>query len=700
MASGKSLTLDTSVQYVKGIGPKRAELLKRAGIEVVEDLLTTFPRRYLDRSHVTSIRSLKSGDEVTVVGRVYSCETRRGRSQRFIVIVGDGSGFLHCVWFRGLQYIAKAFQEGDTVAFSGKVTLYRGLQLVHPEYDKLSEEGESDPLHSGGIIPLYPSTEYLSRIGLDGRGFRRIIREALNALDGAIPETLSDVLIQEQKLVSRMRALEDVHFAKEQEALRRARHRLKFEELFFIQLFLAMERHNRKAESKGIAFQNKEKLTRKFAETLPFELTSAQKKVITEIRNDMISPRLMNRLLQGDVGSGKTVVAMFAMLLAVENGYQVALMAPTEILAEQHFLTVHKWLEDLDVKVTLLKGSQKTAERKDKLQALVDGSVDIVIGTHALVQEKVAFQKLGLVIIDEQHRFGVMQRAVLRQKGAHPDTLIMTATPIPRTLALTLYGDLDVSILNELPTGRQPVQTVWRKEASRSSIYEFLKDEVKMGRQAYVVYPLVEESEKMDLADATAGYEKLSSDIFPNSKVALLHGRMKTEEKESTMQAFKSGEVQILVSTTVIEVGVDVPNATIMLIEHAERFGLTQLHQLRGRVGRGTQQSICILMSGPRVTDDAYKRIQTMTETSDGFRISEADLEIRGPGELFGTRQHGLLNLKIANLMTDQKILETARDEAFQLVSDDPKLMKEVNRPVHDTYQSRYQEKFGLIQVG
>jgi len=414
----------------------------------------------------------------------------------------------------------------------------------------------------------------------------------------------------------------------------------------------------------------------------------------------MVSTRSMNRLLQGDVGSGKTVAAMFAMLLAVENGYQAVLMAPTEILAEQHFLTIHQWLEDLNVKVTLIKGSQKAAERKECLKGLDDGDIEIAVGTHALVQESVAFQKLGLVIIDEQHRFGVMQRAVLREKGMHPDVLVMTATPIPRTLALTLYGDLDVSILNELPKGRQPVKTVWRKEASRSSIYEFLGDEIRQGRQAYVVYPLVEESEKMDLADATEGYEKLSHEIFPDFQVALLHGRMKTEEKESAMQAFKFGDVQILVSTTVIEVGVDVPNATVMLVEHAERFGLTQLHQLRGRVGRGSHQAICILMTGPRVTDDAYKRVQTMTETNDGFRISEADLEIRGPGELFGTRQHGLLNLKIANLMTDQKILETARKEAFQLVQEDSQLEKTGNKPIRDTYKRCYQGKFGLMQVG
>lgn len=408
----------------------------------------------------------------------------------------------------------------------------------------------------------------------------------------------------------------------------------------------------------------------------------------------------MNRLLQGDVGSGKTVVALVAMLMAVENGYQAALMAPTEILAEQHFLTIHEWLEDLGVRVALLKGGQKGSERRGVLEGLARGEVDIAVGTHALVQEGVEFRSLGFVVIDEQHRFGVMQRAILRQKGYYPDVLVMTATPIPRTLALTLYGDLDVSVLSEMPEGRRPVRTVWRRKEKRGTIYEFIRGEVHRGRQAYVVYPLVEESEKVDLAAATEGYETLSKEIFPEFRVALLHGRMRSEEKEEVMRGFKAGKIGILVSTTVIEVGVDVPNATVMLVEHSERFGLTQLHQLRGRVGRGGDQSTCILMTRGRLSDDAVKRLKTMVETNDGFRIAEVDLQLRGPGELYGTRQHGILNFKIADLMTDGPILDAARKEAFHVVEEDHRLERPENRVIRETYLKRYREKFGLMEVG
>ena len=695
-----SLELETSIQYLKGIGPKRGELLNKVNVQTIGDLLAYFPRRYLDRSRITPIRSLKAGDDATVVGKVYSCETIRGRKSRFVVLVGDKTGFLHCVWFRGLQYVSGAFQTGETVAFSGKVTLYRGPQLVHPEYDKISEDGENDPLHTGRIIPMYPSTEFLGSCGLDSRGFRRIVREALNRFKDKIPETLSDKICRQHHFVPLTEAYHDIHFPKDQHALARALERLKFEELFFLQLYLAMQRKEREGEQVGISFARAGELIKKLIDHLPFELTDAQKKCIRSIRQDMKCKRAMNRLLQGDVGSGKTVVALVAMLIAVENGYQSALMAPTEILAEQHYLTIRQLLGDLNINLVLLRGGQKNAERQNALESLACGKVDIAVGTHALVQEAVDFKNLGFVVIDEQHRFGVLQRARLRRKGIQPDVLVMTATPIPRTLALTLYGDLDISVLDSMPEGRLPVRTVWRKAGKRKEIYEFIREEASKNRQAYIVYPLVEESEKIDLAAAKEGWQVLSSDVFPEYYVGLLHGRMKTDEKEEVMRLFKSGEIDILVATTVVEVGVDNPNATVMLVEHAERFGLTQLHQLRGRIGRGKEPSTCILLSHGRYTDDAGRRLETMVETHDGFRIAEVDLDIRGPGELFGTKQHGLLDFRLVDLMKDASLLEKAREESCRLMEEDADLVSEENKPIHEAYGRKYQDRYRLIKVG
>jgi ATP-dependent DNA helicase RecG len=699
-ASTQHLSLDSPVQYVKGIGPKRADVLEKIEIRTVEDLLSHYPRRYLDRSNVTRIKDLRPGETVTVVAQVQSGGVRKGRTTRFSLIVSDNTGFLECVWFKGGAYLTRAFSHGETVAFSGKVTFYKGLQLVHPEFDKISEEGETNPIHTGGIIPLYPSSETLSRAGLDSRGFRRILRNLLDALKLQILDPLPSDLRDRLHLAPLAEAVEAIHFPGDFKTLQRARERLKFDELFAMQVFLSLQHKRREIDKKGISFEKVGDLTRRFVESLPFELTGAQKRVLHEIRNDMKSPHPMNRLLQGDVGSGKTVVSVVAMLIAVENGYQSALMAPTEILAEQHFNTVHRWLENLGVRVALLKGGQRSVQRREILEGMKSGDIQIAIGTHALVQEGVEFKSLGFVVIDEQHRFGVMQRAVLRRKGLHPDVLVMTATPIPRTLALTLYGDLDVSVMDELPKGRIPVRTVWRGEEKREAIYDFIRVEIQKGKQAYVVYPLVEESEKVDLAAATEGYETLSKSVFPEFKVALIHGRMKGNEKESVMQAFQAGKIRVLVSTTVIEVGVDVPNATVMLIEHAERFGLTQLHQLRGRVGRGREQSTCILLARHGFGDDALKRLKTMESTNDGFKISETDLEIRGPGELFGTRQHGLLNLKIADLITDGPILMTARKEAQAFVQGDPELAEPRNRAVKEMVLRKYKKNFGLIEVG
>jgi ATP-dependent DNA helicase RecG len=700
IGSQKYLNLSTSVQFVKGVGPKRAELLARVDVETIGSLVNYFPRRYLDRSRIARIREVQVGQDVTVVGKILSCGVKRGRRSRFIVKIGDETGILYCVWFQGLSYASRAFRVGETVAFSGKVTYYGGPQLVHPEYDKLSEKGENDPLHTGRIIPMYPSTETLSGSGLDSRGFRRIIRDLLNSVSHMIPETLPEDILRDINLIPRSTALKNIHFPNDWKVLNEARKRLKFEELFYLQFYLALQRKQREVNQKGIVFERVGELTQKLIKKLPFELTAAQKRVLREIRMDMKSVRAMNRLLQGDVGSGKTVVASIAMLIAVENGYQAALMVPTEILAEQHFLTTSGWLENMGVRVALLKGGQKGSERDAILSGLEKGEIHIAVGTHALIQEGVNFKKLGFVVIDEQHRFGVIQRASLRQKGIYPDVLVMTATPIPRTLALTLYGDLDISVLDEMPGGRKPVQTVWRKENKRSAIYDFLKKEIDQGRQVYVVYPLVEESEKIDLAAATEGYQILCQKVFPEYRLALLHGRMKSEEKAEVMRVFQSGETDILVCTTVIEVGVDVTNATAMLLEHSERFGLTQMHQLRGRIGRGHEQSTCILLTQGKLTDEAQKRIQTMVETTDGFKIAEKDLELRGPGELIGTRQHGGLNLKIADLLTDSTILDSARKEAFRVVEEDYKLENPEYQMIKSTYKERCMGRFNLIDVG
>jgi len=694
-----SFTLDTSVQYIKGIGPKRVRLLQKIGIEKVEDLLFYFPRRYLDRSNLIKIAQLKPDTQATIAGRIYSVDMVSGRRKRLIVLVGDGSGFLSCVWFQAVQYMTSVFKMGETVVFSGRVTVYRGPQMVHPEYDKISEEGEADPLHTGGIIPLYPSTEALKKGGFDSRGFRRMIHQVLSSMP-PMEETLPLDILARHQLMALSDSLHHMHYPSDWRTLKKAQIRLKFEELFYLQLHLALQRKSNAREDKGISFQRVGELTRALVNKLSFELTDAQKRVLREIRQDMKSGKPMNRLLQGDVGSGKTVVACIALLIAVENGYQSVLMAPTEILAEQHYLTIHEWLEQFGVQVALLKGGQSTKERQTVLSGLETGDIQVIIGTHALVQEGVEFNKLGLIVIDEQHRFGVMQRAFLRKKGIYPDVMVMTATPIPRTLALTLYGDLDVSILDEMPAGRKPVRTAWRNEGKREAIYAFIQSELEKGRQAYIVYPLVEESEKVDLAAATEGYEILSQSVFSDFEVGLLHGRMKSEEKDEVMRAFQSGKIDCLVTTTVIEVGVDAPHATVILIEHAERFGLTQLHQLRGRVGRGETESTCILLSQYPLSDDAKKRLETMVQTQDGFQIAEKDLEIRGPGELFGTRQHGLLNFKIADLATDGPILEKARKEALILIQEDPMIQQPEHVMVRDTYQNRYQGTFGLIEVG
>jgi ATP-dependent DNA helicase RecG len=721
---------DVPLRSLKGIGLKRELALHGIGVYNIRDLLYYFPRDYLDRSKIVRISDLRKyvslRKPVTVFGEVISQETTRARRTNrpmFFLTIQDESGNVQCVWFEGVQWYLDAFEKGEVLAVSAVPTLdKRGrVQFVHPQFDRLKAAEEDEPdwsklFNTGAIIPKYRSTSALEKVGLDSRGFRRLLRNAINQHLDSIEESLHEDIRRRLQLPSLGFALSNIHFPADHDSLRLASQRLKFDELFFLQLLLALRRYHFKSEGKGISFSVASKLARQLVDSLPFELTKAQRRVVKEITDDMKSSRPMNRLIQGDVGSGKTVVALLAMLVAIDNGYQVAFMAPTEILAYQHYRTITSFLKTLPVHVRLLIGGQKKKLHEDVLQEVHRGSAHIVVGTHALIEERVAFANLGMAVIDEQHRFGVLQRAALREKGYNPDVLVMTATPIPRTLAMTVYGDLDISVLDEMPAHRKPIKTAVRLQHQKQKVYEFVKEEIRAGRQAYVVFPLIEESEKLDLKAATKEYEYLSKEIFPDFSVGLLHGRMKTEEKDDVMRRFKDGQIQVLVSTTVIEVGIDVPNATVMIIENAERFGLAQLHQLRGRVGRGAEQSYCVLIADygwfdthgrgkdlfqiQQEKENARVRLDTMVETTDGFKIAEVDLKLRGPGEFFGTRQSGIPGFRIANLVDDHELLSLARKEAFALVQQDPQLRLLSNGPIRKHFETNYKEIFDLGKVG
>lgn len=726
---GNKLKERTPLQYVKGIGPKRSAGLKSIGLTSTQDLLYYFPRGYLDRSSIVPISGLAKlvprREEVTVIGEVFRQEARRSkRSNRivFFLTLRDESGFVQCVWFEGIRWYKDAFEVGEMLAVSAIPTLDKlgRPQFVHPDFDRLRGSQEDDEpdwgsmFNTGAIIPKYASTSELGNIGLDSRGFRRILRNVVRHHADEIVDPLPDSVRNNQGLPRLPDALRSVHFPPSREDLKKARRRLKFDELFLWELMMAYRRkENREAD--GIAFTVESKLARELVDSLPFPLTTAQKRVTREIAGDMQSPHPMNRLLQGDVGSGKTVVALMAMLVAVENGYQAAFMAPTEILAEQHLRTISSFLRNMPVPVRLLIGGQRKKLREDVLEDIRSGRASVVVGTHALIERTVEFTRLGLVVIDEQHRFGVAQRAELGKKGAKPDVLVMTATPIPRTLAMTVYGDLDVSTIDEMPSGRTPVRTAVRLDDQKEKVYSFVRQEVGRGRQAYVVFPLVDESEKVDLKAATSEYERLKSEVFPGLRLGLLHGKMKSEEKEGTMRRFKEGDLDVLVATTVIEVGIDVPNASVMIVENAERFGLSQLHQLRGRVGRGSDQSYCILVADygwfdqrrkldpaerQKEKDRARVRLETMVETGDGFRIAEVDLRLRGPGELLGTRQSGVPEFRIANLVEDGDILRSARDEAFALAKSDPQLRDPRHEAIKNHMVGRFSELSDLATVG
>jgi ATP-dependent DNA helicase RecG len=735
-AAQTRLSLHDPVQYVKGIGPKRAEALKEHGILRVYDLLYYFPFGYINLGNVERIancsRLMGSDRWVTAIGTIRALDlVGRPPRQRLIIILGDETGTIPLIFFRSVSYFKKAFSPGDSLAVSGKVTGYRNRpQFIHPSIDRLTlDDEDGDPtgfLHTSGLVPKYGSSENLRDVNLHVKGLRRIVRSVLDDFLGLLADHLPEELRNRLQLADLRTAISNIHFPDSAERLEQARRRLKFDELFTLQVLLALKRSTMKDQRPGIPFGVKSAMARSLVDGLPFRLTNAQKKVIKEITEDMKSGKPMNRLLQGDVGSGKTVVALTAMIIAVENGYQAAFMAPTEILAEQHFHNLTRMLAGLPVTVRLLVGGQKSRLREDLLADIRSGKANIIVGTHALIQEQVEFARLGFIVIDEQHRFGVAQRLALREKAAdasalrlQPDILVMTATPIPRTLSLTLYGDLDVSVINELPKERKAVKTVLFSDSQHESLYKFIREQISAGRQAYIVYPLIEESEKLDLRAATESYEELRTKIFPDLRVGLLHGKMPAAEKEAVMGVMKEGKIDILVATTVVEVGIDIANASVMVIQHAERFGLSQLHQLRGRVGRGAEQSFCLLVTQEWLArgvkreaarfsfaeEDAerqksLRRLSTMLETTDGFKIAEIDLELRGPGEFFGTRQSGIPELQIANLVTDGEILTTARAEAFRIVQEDPHLRLPEHQPLRKQLADRWKEALAYMQVG
>jgi len=730
------LELHTQVKYVKGVGPRIAEWLEQKNISTVEDLLYYLPFRYEDRLNPRGIAELQPGEMATVIAEVRNTGIFRTRTKMpiFELVAGQGRATLKCIWFHG-EYLRDRFQPGQLVALYGKVEegwKGRGIQIHQPQFEILDETessgpdgenaGEYESLEVGRIVPIYESA---ANTKLTPRWFRRIIYAALQNLAPEIPDGVPPALCRRLNLFDRRTAFEQVHFPKAGEVFANlqssstpAHRRLIFEELFFLEVGLELKRR-RLRQRVGIAFALKEKVRDAIKKILPFHPTAAQKRVLKEIAQDMEQPSPMRRLLQGDVGSGKTIVALQAAVIAIENGHQVAFMAPTEILATQHYLSARRTLEDAGYRVVLLTGSLEEERKRNARRHIAQGDAHLVIGTHALIQEKVEFKNLGLVIVDEQHRFGVMQRFKLMKKGsAEPDTLVMTATPIPRTLALTLYGDLDTSVLDELPPGRTPITTRKISDERAPEVWDFVRKQVKAGRQAYVVYPVIEgvpdDQAEIEFSDVPAGarsksglkaamhmFEELRSKILPDLHIGLLHGRLSPEEKELTMRSFKSGEIDVLVATTVIEVGVDVPNATVMVVEHAERFGLSQLHQLRGRIGRGAAKSYCVLMTGGKVSEVAERRLNEMVRTQDGFEIAELDLELRGPGEFFGTKQAGMPGLRVANILRDRKMLELAKKEAVRIVEEsDPEITLEDRKRVMEHLKQHWQRRYGLVEVG
>ncbi len=692
--------LKTKIEFLKGVGPQRADLLKtELGIFTLEDLLMHFPFRYVDKTKFHQIKDIgpyADGQTVQIKGILRRLETKgEGRKKRLIGVLRDETGAVELVWFKGASYLANSLKPGTEYVAYGRVTVFNNkANIPHPEMESLADNKAKKELT---LAPVYSTTDKCTKKGLDAKGIRKLTAVLMNKLtEKDVPETLPKYILDKLKLPKRYDAVRHIHFPKNPLDLKAAKARLKFEELFFLQLRLLQLKKNRKDTLRGYPFPKiGEYFMTFFNEKIPFELTGAQKRVIKEIRRDMGTPMQMNRLVQGDVGSGKTMVALMAMLMALDNGFQAAMLAPTEILAQQHYIGITDYLKGMGVRVGYLSGSVKGKKRKELLKFLESGDIQILIGTHAILEDPVVFKNLGLAITDEQHRFGVKQRSKLwkKNKPYPPHILVMTATPIPRTLAMTLYGDLDVSVIDELPPGRKEVKTLHKYESGRLRVLGFMREQIKLGRQVYVVYPLIEESETLDLNNLMEGFESLSRDFpTPEYNISVVHGRLKPDDKDFEMQRFVKGETQIMVATTVIEVGVNVPNASVMVIENTERFGLSQLHQLRGRVGRGAEQSYCILMTGNKLSKEGRSRVQTMVSTNNGFEIADADLRLRGPGNIEGTQQSGIIRFRLADLAQDGKILSTAREIASRVLEDDPTFSK----PHHaglKAYMDEYSKK-------
>jgi ATP-dependent DNA helicase RecG len=678
--------LKTSIEYLKGVGPQRADLLKKElGIHVFEDLILHFPFRYVDRSFYCKINEIPFLENAIqfkgIITKIY--EGGHGRRKTISAIVEDDSGKIELIWFQGANWIKSSLKVGVTYQIFGKAKLFQNTwKIAHPEYTVWNPE-----VVNKGFQPIYSSTEKLASNGLGSRGIEKLIANLLELIPGKLTETLSKQIIDENRLVSFEDAIIKIHAPESEQEIKQAQVRLKFDELFYLQLEMQLRKKQSSSKGKGFLFNEVGRYFNEFySNNLPFELTNAQKIVLKEIRRDFLTGQHMNRLLQGDVGSGKTLVALLTCLIALGNGFQAAIMAPTEILANQHFETIVNMMKGLSVEVCLLTGSVKKSQRKDIHENLMNGNTQILIGTHALLENEVQFNNLGIVVIDEQHRFGVAQRAKMWKKNTiPPHILIMTATPIPRTLAMTFYGDLDVSVIDELPPGRKPITTIHRFESHRLRLFGFMRDQIKLGRQIYVVYPLIQESEKLDFANLMDGFEAISKSFpLPDYRVSIVHGKMKPEDKDFEMQRFIRGETHIMVATTVIEVGVNVPNASVMVIESAERFGLSQLHQLRGRVGRGAEKSYCILITGNKLSKEGKLRMETMERTNDGFEIAEVDLKLRGPGDLLGTQQSGVLELKMADISKDHQIIILARNAAVNLLDEDPQVSLEKNSSIRN----------------
>ncbi|MDH3268843.1 MAG: ATP-dependent DNA helicase RecG [Ignavibacteria bacterium] len=735
MKSISKNALDESVQYLKSVGPKRAESFSKIGIKTIRDLLNYFPSRHLDRTTVLSASKaygyLMNGyeGELTVIGKVFEKEKKHfGKKEILKVQFRDETGFFECVWFRGTKYFYSVFNEGDVFAISSKPdkSKYGALQFIHPDFDRISEEEEKSFLHTGKIIPFYRIPKELKSGNIGDLSLRRIISLAVENYVDKVDETLPEGIIKQNKIISLPEAIRNYHFPESSDKLSSAKKRFKFEELFNLELLVALRKQYYQSKLTGNKMSIRSNLVQNFLKTLPFELTSAQLRVLGEIKNDLLSEKPMNRLLQGDVGSGKTIVSLIAMLIAVDNGFQAGIMAPTEILADQHAKNISSMMKKLnelyperEIKVSLLLGGQKKSEREKKLLEIELQEADIIVGTHVLLEEKIKYKNLGLVVIDEQHRFGVRQRAKLQSKGKVPDVLVMSATPIPRTISMTVYGDLDVSVIDEMPKNRKPIKTVLRGESKLPEIFKFIIDKKNEGYQTFLVYPLVEDSDKLELKAAETFYEELRKTHLKNLNLGLIHGRMNWQKKEEKMLRFLKKEFDVLVSTTVIEVGIDIPDANIILINDAHRFGLSQLHQLRGRVGRSDKQAYCVLVTKDEIVQyniqqqldldylssaliEKYKsaiRLQTMVKTNNGFEIAEIDLKLRGPGDIFSTKQSGFPDLKYANIINDAELIIKTKNIAFDLINKDPSLESESNRVIRNNLIKYYSDNLQYAKI-